>query len=286
MGSDGETLSPDEAFRLLGDETRTAILRAVWEAPEDAVSFSDIRERIGSPDSGKFNYHLNKLADHFLSKGEDGYRLTQAGREVVRAVMAGTITQRPEMESAAIDARCVDCDGELVARYDEYGIIECGDCGESVMWNEFPPAGLDSRTPGTFATAFDRWTQTRFRLAMDGICPSCAGETTTEMLDGEAGGDDGIATMHRCANCKYEARVPLFGHVTSHPAVVSFYYEQGVDVTDAPYWRMQALAREFTEEVVSEDPWTAEIAITSGDRTLVLTLDERLDVVAVDPPEQ
>lgn len=93
MASDGDGLSPDDAFQLLGDEMRTAILRAVWESPEDAVSFSTIRERAGSPDSGKFNYHLNRLSGHFLSRGEDGYRLTQAGREVVRAVMAGVITQ-------------------------------------------------------------------------------------------------------------------------------------------------------------------------------------------------
>jgi hypothetical protein len=282
MEPDDGGLSPDEAFWLLGDQMRTAILRTVWESAEETVTFSEIRERIGRPDSGKFNYHLNKLVGHFLSKGENGYGLTQAGREVVRAVMAGTITQHAEIGPAPIDAQCTDCGGTLVGRYDEYGSIECQDCGEIVMWNEFPPAGLDGRSPEAFARAFDRWTRVRFGLAMDGLCPNCACEMTTEILGGEMGADDDVATMHRCENCKYEARVPLFGHVVSHPATVSFFYDRGVDVTEMPYWQLQALAREFTEEVVSENPWIARVAMASDGHTLELTLDEHLDVVDVD----
>lgn len=282
MDSDKGALSADEAFWLLGDETRMAILRAVWEASEEPVSFTGIRTRVGSPDSGQFNYHLNKLKGHFLSTDDGGYRLTQAGREVVRAVMAGTITRRPATDPVAIDARCVECDGGLVARYDEYGHIECGDCRATVMWNEFPPAGLEGRTPAEFASTFDRWTRNRFRLAMDGICPNCAAEMSTEILDPGPEADDGIATNHRCTNCSYEARVPLFGHVLYHPAVVSFYYERGVDVVGMAYWQLQALAREFVEVVVSEEPWQAKISMESDGEELRVILDERLDVVDVE----
>jgi hypothetical protein len=282
MDSDAEGLSPDEAFWLLGDQMRVAILRAVWVSSEEPNTFSEIRERIGSPDSGKFNYHLNKLVGHFLSKAEGGYRLTQAGREVVRAVMAGTITQHAAVGPSPIDAQCADCGGTLVVRYDEYGIIECEDCGELVMWNEFPPAGLDTRSPEEFASTFDRWTRVRFGLAMDGICPNCACEMTMEILDNAAEGVDDIATMHRCENCKYEARVPLFGHVVSHPATISFFYDRGVDVTELPYWRMRSLAREFTEEVISQNPWTVKITMRFDEHTLELTLDERMDVVDVE----
>jgi len=285
MESDAEGLSPDRAFWLLGDQMRTAILRAVWESSEETITFSEIREQIGSPDSGKFNYHLNKLVGHFLSKGDGGYSLTQAGREVVRAVMAGTITNHAEIEPVAIDAQCAECGGTLVVRYDEYGIIECEDCGELVMWNEFPPAGLDTRSAEEFASTFDRWTQVRFGLAMDGICPNCACEMTMEVLDRAGESADGIATMHRCENCKYEARVPLFGHVVSHPATISFFYDRGVDVTEMPYWRLRSLAREFTEDVISQNPWTASITMRFDGHALELTLDESLDVVDVEPSE-
>jgi ribosomal protein L37AE/L43A len=285
MESDAEGLSPDKAFWLLGDQMRIAILQAVWESSEETITFSEIRRQIGSPDSGKFNYHITKLAGHFLSKSDGGYRLTQAGREVVRAVMAGTITQHVETGPVPIDVQCEDCGSTLVVRYDEYGIIECGDCGELVMWNEFPPAGLDTRSPEEFASRFDRWTQVRFGLAMDGICPNCACEMTMEVLDSAGESPDGIATMHRCENCKYEARVPLFGHVVSHPATISFFYDRGVDVTQMPYWKMRSLAREFTEEVSSQNPWTAKITMRFDGHTLELTLDENIDVVDVKQSE-
>jgi hypothetical protein len=105
---------------------------------------------------------------------------------------------------------------------------------------------------------------------------------TMEILDSAAEGADGIATMHRCENCKYEARVPLFGHVVSHPATISFFYDRGVDVTELPYWRMRSLAREFTEEVISQNPWTVKITMRFDEHTLELTLDERMDVVDVE----
>lgn len=337
MSSDEGGLSPDEAFRLLGDGTRLAILRAVWDS-EEPVSFSAIRERVGRPDSGQFNYHINRLRGPFLSKRDGGYRLTQAGREVVRAVLAGTITQRPETGPEPIDAPCAECGGRLAVRYDEYATVECADCGATSMWNEFPPAGLDGRTPEEVATAFDRWTQHRFRLAMDGICPSCAAGTTTTLVapgvdggDGDDRGDrsdgvpttatddagstgthdgpttahddsttahddptddgsaavtvvraDAVATEHRCGNCRYEARVPLAGHVLRHPAAIGFYAEAGVDVTAMPYWEIQGLARAFEVAVVSEDPWRVAVAIDADGRSLALLLDDRLDVREVD----
>lgn len=146
------------------------------------------------------------------------------------------------------------------------------------MWNEFPPAGLAGRTPEEVATTFDRWTRSRFRLAMDGICPNCAGEMSTELPDAGTDPRGDRSTTHRCRNCKYEARVPLFGHVTRHPAVVSFYYERGVDVTDLPYWELRTLARDYTVEILTENPWTARVTVRDGDRELRLTLDDALDV--------
>lgn len=278
MDREDGVLSPDEAFGLLGNETRMAILEAVWESSAETVPFSDIRDRLGNPDSGQFNYHLDKLTGHFLASVEGGYELTQAGREVVRAVLAGTITERRETAPVGLDEACVDCGGPLVARYDEYGIVECGDCGRTVMWNEFPPAGLDGRTMAEAARAFDRWTQRRFRLAMDGVCPNCAASMERTVLGVDADDTDGIATMHRCGNCKYEARAPLFGHVVDEPAVVSFYHDRGVDLTEMPYWEVRSLARDFTERVVSAEPLEVEVTIPDDDDVLRVVLDEELAV--------
>ncbi len=232
MGSDKTGPTPDRAFWLLSDKTRIAILRALWAADQKPVSFTDLRERVGNPNSGKFNYHLNKLRDHFVLQADDGYELSQAGREVVRAVHAGSITDQPQVGPAPIDGHCVECGASLVVRHDEYGIIECSDCGETVMWNEFPPAGLTDRTPTEVAMTFDEWTRSRFHLAMDGICPNCATAMTTTI---HTGTDGDVSTTHQCGNCNYEAQAPLFGHVIRHPAVVSFYHAHGIDILSATY---------------------------------------------------
>jgi hypothetical protein len=115
---------------------------------------------------------------------------------------------------------------------------------------------------------------------MEGVCPSCASEMTVEKLDDPD--DAAPSTDHRCRNCTYEARVPLFGHVIRHPAVVSFFHERGTDIANAPYWELRTLAREFEETVLDDDPWTARITITADDARLRVTLDERLAVTDVE----
>lgn len=286
MGPDDRSTAPDRAFRLLGDPTRVEILRQVWAESPPPVSFTDLREAVGNPDSGRFNYHLDKLVGAFLSKGESGYTLTQAGREVVRAVLAGSLTENPLLEPESFGAHCLDCGGPLVAKYDEYAIIECASCGETVMWNEFPPAGVADRDVTAFAAAFDRWTQHRFRLALDGICPNCACDVTTTVPQAHGESNTELASQHRCENCEYEARVPLFGHVLQHPAVISFYYEDGVDVTDLAYWELRELTAGYTAEITSTDPWRCAVTIQRDARSLQLTLDEELDVQGVTPPDR
>ena len=282
MGSDGGPPDPDEAFELLGDPMRTSILREVWAAPADRVTFSALRERLGGPDSGRFNYHLNRLVGHFLTRGEDGYGLTQAGREVVRAVMAGSITRRPRLEPVEIGAACPACGGQLVVEYDDYASIRCGECGTTVMWNEFPPAGLEGRTPEGVARAFDRWVRSRFGLAADGVCPNCAHAMTTRVHDRGADSVVAIASVHRCGNCRYEARVPLIGHVLTHPAAIAFYRGVGTDLAELPFWRMWDLAAEMTVEVVGTEPTTLEVSITHEDRGLRMRFDGDLGVLDVE----
>lgn len=69
-----------DAFEILGNDTRLAILLALWEAKEPgppfaepserAVSFSELRDRVGVKDSGQFNYNLDKLVGAFIEQAE------------------------------------------------------------------------------------------------------------------------------------------------------------------------------------------------------------------------
>lgn len=276
---DGGKTTPDRAFELLSDETRLEILRTLWASEEPVLAFSEIRDRLGRPDSGQFNYHLGELTDHFVRQTDGGYRLTQAGREVMRAVQAGSFTDHPARDGIEVDGECLECGGRLEASYEEHARIECTACDRTVMWNEFPPAGLGGRTPAEFLRAFDRWTQRRFRLARDGVCPSCAGRTTMEPVSAAALADEASpAPTYRCTNCKYRATIPLFGHVIDHPAVVAFFYDHGVDLPALPFWDLREHGQRFTHEVVRPDPLTIDLEIALDEDALSLRLDETLAV--------
>jgi DNA-binding transcriptional ArsR family regulator len=75
---------PAEAFELLGDETRLAILRALADADEP-LTFTRLRERCGVADSGRFSYHLRRLCEYFVHETTDGYELEPAGDRVIAA---------------------------------------------------------------------------------------------------------------------------------------------------------------------------------------------------------
>ena len=92
-------IPPERAFGLLADETRLAIIQALWAATEldadgtvgqeaSAVRFSDLFAALGIDDTGNFNYHLEKLRGHFVATTDGGYVLTGDGVEVARHALA------------------------------------------------------------------------------------------------------------------------------------------------------------------------------------------------------
>ncbi|WP_436907027.1 winged helix-turn-helix domain-containing protein [Halosimplex marinum] len=128
MSDDSRTLSPDEAFEVLGNETRVAILRALGGADEP-VSFSALRDRVGTADSGRFNYHLDRLTGHFVRKRAAGYELRRAGERVVEAVLSGAVTAAPVLERTEIDHPCHFCGAPVAVRFREERVeVFCTDC--------------------------------------------------------------------------------------------------------------------------------------------------------------
>ena len=81
-----------EAFETLADETRLGVLRALVRADEP-LRFSDLRERVGARDSGRFNYHLDRLVGRFVERRDGRYALTDAARRRLSAASDG-----PEFE--------------------------------------------------------------------------------------------------------------------------------------------------------------------------------------------
>ncbi|MEZ3117592.1 winged helix-turn-helix domain-containing protein [Halobaculum sp. MBLA0147] len=103
------------ALSALTHEIRVDILRELAAAGEP-VPFSDLRDRVGVADPGRFNYHLREVARHFLTDTGEGYTLNYRSESLWVVAEDGA-----SVESA---------DGEAADRV-RLETDECPVCGES-----------------------------------------------------------------------------------------------------------------------------------------------------------
>lgn len=305
----GDAAAGEEAFKLLSDSTRIDVLQALWEAhdPRAAgpVPFSAIRERVGVDDPGRLNYHLDKLTPQFLHHSEEGYELREAGQRIVRVLIAGTATEDRTIDPVEIDVGCIFCGGSTEISYED-GFLShrCRDCSARCVRSypagllsqeELPPAGLLARTPEEVYRQHRVWTKHREASVMEGVCPECSGSMPVEEIricdDHEPDPDDEAVcsgcgsifwglVFSVCDICKLYWQIPTVLYPPTHPAVVAFYYDHGVEFDLASH-EQRARLLEYREEVVSEDPLRMRITVPAGGDELSLTYDDQMRVVAV-----
>lgn len=109
-----EPSAPADALELLADDTRLAILRALADrreaAPDDpTLSFTELRERAGVADSGRFNYHLRELCGQFVRERPEGYELGYRGAAVVDAATGAVRTDDVDPDADGEDDVCPVC---------------------------------------------------------------------------------------------------------------------------------------------------------------------------------
>ncbi|WP_254545031.1 winged helix-turn-helix domain-containing protein [Halomarina pelagica] len=298
-------LSPDGAFTLLGNATRMGILRALWEAydpyaADNAVPFSELYDRVGIDDTGNFNYHLGRLIDHFVRRTDGGYELATPGFAIVRAVIAGTATENPILDPAVVDATCGRCDSPVEITYEDGTVwARCTEC--EGYWPQrdgrifgfgLPPEGLRNRESDEIFDATIAYSIRRFETMSDGVCPACGGTVDASLAaceDHEVGYDLcdacgfyflGILTFV-CESCKFAWRSPSWAPVHRHPAVVSFYYERGIEHASVS-WEAICRSFEWREELLATDPTRLRITVPHRGDELRVVLDETGTVVEVD----
>lgn len=304
-----ELQSADEAFALLSDTTRIEILRAIWEATDPldpgAVPFSEIRDRLDVSDPGLLNYHLNKLTEHFIRRTPDGYELRETGRRIFRVILSGMAVTEPSIGPVEIDAECVFCGAPTVLSYEEgWRYLECTECDVQCVdsypdgvlsRHELPPSAVVHRTPGEIHEADLIWSEHRRASVIDGICPDCAGPmpvTSLRICEDHSPGPDydevcescgsifWTEVVNTCEICKSVWKMPIQFHLATHPDVVAFYHERGIDFHLAAYEHRSYLLT-YREELISEDPLRIETTIPFEDDELHVVVDERVDVVDV-----
>lgn len=302
--------SADEAFQLLADETRLAILRALWDAHDPMeprpVSFTELREQLGADDPGRLNYHLGKLTTHFIRRTDDGYELREAGKRIMRVVISGTAVDDVTIDPVEIDVSCIFCDAPTEISYED-GILShrCMGCTSRCVIDyppsvlsreELPPAGLLNRTHDEIYYLNRVWMANREESAKDGVCPECSGPMPVETVricedhDPDPTHDEVCEhcgsifwgmVYHVCAVCKFMLQIPTLMYPPSHPAVIAFYYDHGVEFDIASH-EDHGYLLDYREEVVSEDPLRIRTTIPLDGDELRLEYDDQMQVVSVD----
>lgn len=309
--ADDRPLPPGEAFAALGHEIRVGILQALAESTraERPLSFSTLRERVGTVDSAKFNYHLGELVGHFVARGEDGYDLRPAGERVAEAVLSGAVTEDPVVERVAIDASCPYCGAGVEFGYrDERTTTYCPECSGAfemasgrvekdepagygfLGYLDLPPAGVEDRDPTAVHDAALEWHLAEQALAAAGTCSRCSAameEWLTLCEDHDPG--DGTCSAcgnryaahqsARCTNCVYSRRATFGAALLDSPALQSFLTDHGVNLVSPRYEQFAAFVLDYDEDILAVEPFEAAFTFTAEGDALTLTVDDSLDVV-------
>jgi DNA-binding transcriptional ArsR family regulator len=303
-----------EAFELLANETRLAILLALWDAYEPFVSssgvtFSELRDRVGRPDSGQFNYHIGKLKGQLIRSTEEGYTLRPAGEKIIRAVIAGSGLETPTLEPTELPMSCPRCGAATSLTYRGGRVFQvCTECGghigetddipEGTLYTwRLEPAGLTNRNPTEVYRAASIGMIHRAVALIDGVCPECTGtvDTTLKICEHHEPGNDDVCpncgrqdevlALYQCTVCKFSGGAAPSDLVSQHPAVIAFYYDHGVDFQyDLDFRevkRVLELEAAHQQTLESVDPVRIRVTIQYEGDELTLLLDEAMSVLEV-----
>ncbi|WP_053949250.1 winged helix-turn-helix domain-containing protein [Halolamina sediminis] len=263
------------AFAALGNEHRVEILRTLVVAVENqrtGLPFTELYDRTGIDSSSQFSYHLDRLTTEFVREADGEYVPTSAGERVVRAIRSGIYTEAPSFEPVTVEGVCPECASTtLRAAYDDPHLrVACTDCDATVVTYDLSPAETEGRGPFETLAACNRRALREYETAIAGSCPTCNGATTVAI---ETGPDGDYACVADCSQCGLRlfapVELPLFGH----PAVISFYWDRGVDVTDLRLWRLPAFIGDVDRRVLETEPLAFALTLHHGDASITARID-------------
>lgn len=315
---DLDGLTPDDAFAILGNEIRLAVIRELWRAeaarryddgPETAetMAYSELQAAVGVEDNGKFNYHLSKLEPHFVRRTEAGYRLSGAGKGIARTVIAVSGTDGVDLAPELSDP-CPLCGGAMVASYDDQWLrVRCTACdglfGDqaptgTLFLTHFPAAGVATRSPDeALATGLYRCVLDITYLVV-GICRECAGPvsgsvTVCESHDpgaGEGCGDCGtpfrVWAELGCETCGFAKRLPVEMFATGILMATGMTTSRDFTADALSLGEAIDVLRNRVETGVSRNPLRVSVSVSLDAGTVELELDDGMAVVGFErhPP--
>lgn len=285
--SAADDADPEDAFALVGNETRAAILRTLGETPHEGVSFSDLRSRVDPDiDSGRFNYHLSQLTGQFVDHDEDGYTLRSEGLTLYRLIRAGSVNRSAAVDSFEIGLDCYFCEAPVEGEYED-GTFElrCPDCTHVYTHTQVPPSAVEGADTEDVLERVDQYNRHRMLAHAREVCPTCVNPLDVEFVPGEDVWSDGsdrldVFVRTECGHCGGRHYVTVGLAMLYEPAVVAFFDDHGVDVTSVPHWELPWAMTDEHLTVRSTDPWEVALEIEHEGDHLELVVEEDRSVEA------
>ena len=288
----GQQIAPTQtdAFDILGHELRLRTVELLgtrqranaWRPVP--MEFEELRRAVDSSDSGRFNYHLDKLLGTYVEQTDDGYILSPAGFEVSSAVLRGSYAGVSVGPLRGSLGDCPMCTAEVTGVYED-GLLYvlCPEHGV-VFGNTVPPAAAVDRDIEEIATTAIRDARRDVERARNGTCPECVGPIETTIADSGGSpdeltpvdGDSGpVRAEFDCQRCRLSFDSELYLAVLDHPAVVAFYHDHDVDIRPDSHVEPDNVS----DTVVSGEPVRARVRFRTNSERLDVALDSQGTVV-------
>ncbi|NGM69630.1 winged helix-turn-helix transcriptional regulator [Natronolimnobius sp. AArcel1] len=284
---------PEDPFKALGNETRLEILRALYErgqetgaVHEETLPYAELREAVGIEDKGNFNYHLRQLDGAFLESvdeadgGRSGYRLTFAGFEIAKVIDIDAWRSHDVCGPTKLPIGSDADDSPLTAVYED-SVVTVSHDGDPLYAHAVRPAGAADREmelEELLSVASTLWRHTVERI-LEGICPYCHATVERSLEVGDGPDRYWQYTFGgTCTECG-----PLGGShvgvaVLSHPAVVSLFWEHGIDLADWQVWNVPFVTDDAVT-VVDDEPTRLRIDVECNVDRLAVFVDDSVRVV-------
>jgi hypothetical protein len=285
---DASSGSDADAFRLVGNEIRTAILRALGDARVErgykpVCSFSELRDRADTDvGSSQFNYHLQELVGQYVERVDEGYRMSAEGRELYQTLRAGTFESHESTLTVDADFDCYYCGTSAEATVEEGTVtVECPDCEYLYGIAGAPPGAIEDDTVALEQVgAFYRHRHLGFAR---GVCVTCGSEPTTERVSPAdvpfAADRQELYVYRSCENCGDQRHLSLGTYLLSDSHLRAFCADHGVEVLATPLWELEFAATDRHVTVDPSEPWRASLEVTYDGEALEIVVDEDLSVV-------
>lgn len=279
------------AFKLLGNEIRSEIIRTLGEAraqkeSESVLSFSELRSRINADLApSQLNYHLQQLAGNLIKKTDGGYTTVARGFDLYEILRAGVVDRRQEPISVDADFDCYYCQAPVKARFSERkGIIECPNCDFRYLSGDVAPPLRAFEDKEMAFEQFSKYAHHTIIGYAQGICKTCGNAMRTDLIPPEAVPQSGVKRSkvyvdRLCGYCGNHFQLRVGVSLLLDHSLRLFCLNHGVDVLTTPYWKIEFAATDKYVTVNSRDPWEVKLAVTFCGDTLELVVDDYLNIL-------